>query len=545
MATELATTSSEKVHQFFEELEAHKSILTTCTNLFTTLSNHFSSLQDSLSQKSQSLDSKFQALESRSKETLESLHHRETSIPERESAAAARIEEQKEAALAELRNPAPSTVEIPATLKSLSRKMDSSALLRFIVSKRKESALLRAEIAPAIAEAVDPPRLVLDAVEEFLNSKTGTKSGVTDKRWGCGLLLQAMNLDSQVFSRKIVERAVGLVESWKEQMDKESENGAAEVVMFLQMVVCFGLRSRFDDEYLRKFVMEFATRRDMAKLAASLEFGDKMIGSCVLYRFVLFSLLNQSSIVWSWCTLAVAAAPLKTCILSEFVVSSDYGINYDNPFVFVVLAMEVGDWLHLWPDESSTSELNSIKAVIKCVEDHKLDSEFNLEKLRKRATHLEKAKAERKKSSSSGSKPQKKRAYGSGGSRGGGSSYSRPAKSAKVNAYSSSFSRRNLTTSLQPSPSARFSGPFNYPSQTMLDGSTANPYAATYGGHTQSPAGISQQHYSLSVDNLGPSSYRSSGSYAGQTSYGIYDYANAAPSTYQPPYTVDQTSYRG
>ncbi|KAJ1393506.1 Frigida-like [Sesbania bispinosa] len=532
MATELATTSSEKVHQFFEELEAHKSILTTCTNLFTTLSNHFSSLQDSLSQKSQSLDSKFQALESRSKETLESLHHRETSIPERESAAAARIEEQKEAALAELRNPAPSTVEIPATLKSLSRKMDSSALLRFIVSKRKESALLRAEIAPAIAEAVDPPRLVLDAVEEFLNSKTGTKSGVTDKRWGCGLLLQAMNLDSQVFSRKIVERAVGLVESWKEQMDKESENGAAEVVMFLQMVVCFGLRSRFDDEYLRKFVMEFATRRDMAKLAASLEFGDKMID-------IIDELVKTGK------EIEAVYFAIESGLTERFPpvnLLKSYVRNYKKNVATILMK---GNNSQAAADESSTSELNSIKAVIKCVEDHKLDSEFNLEKLRKRATHLEKAKAERKKSSSSGSKPQKKRAYGSGGSRGGGSSYSRPAKSAKVNAYSSSFSRRNLTTSLQPSPSARFSGPFNYPSQTMLDGSTANPYAATYGGHTQSPAGISQQHYSLSVDNLGPSSYRSSGSYAGQTSYGIYDYANAAPSTYQPPYTVDQTSYRG
>lgn len=181
MATQLAT-SSERVRQFFEELEAHKNILATCTTLYTTLSNHFSSLEDSITQKSQSLDSKFEALESRSRETLESLNHRENSIPERESAAAARIDEQKEAALAELRNPLPppatANLDIPDALKSLSRKMDASALLRFIVSKRKESSTLRSEIAPAIAEAVDPARLVLDAVEEFLNSKMTSKSGI-------------------------------------------------------------------------------------------------------------------------------------------------------------------------------------------------------------------------------------------------------------------------------------------------------------------------------------------------------------------------------
>ena len=93
--------------------------------------------------------------------------------------------------------------------------------------------------------------------------------------------------ESREHSRKIVERAVAVVETWKEHLDGESESGAAEVVMFLQMVVCFGLRSRFDDDYLRNFVMQFASRRDMAKLAASLQFGDKIIGSSFLCLFTL------------------------------------------------------------------------------------------------------------------------------------------------------------------------------------------------------------------------------------------------------------------
>ncbi|XP_050896646.1 uncharacterized protein LOC127103426 [Lathyrus oleraceus] len=308
MATQLvAPTSSqtEKVHQFFNELESHKNTLTKCTDLFTTLSNHFSTVQDSISQKLQTLDSKFQSLESRSKETLESLDNQENSIPERESSAAARIDEQKEAALADLCNSVPmSTLNISDALKSLSRKMDASALLRFVVSKRKESIMLRPEIVVAIKEAVDPPRLVLDAVEEYLKSKTEAKSGVTDKRWACGLLIQGLIAESSVYSRRIVERAAGLVDLWKEQLDGEHEKGAAEMVMFLQIVACFGLRSKFDDEYLRKSVMEFASRRDMAKVAASLEFGDKMIGlflffnlciCLVFFDYIIYvgSILNQ------------------------------------------------------------------------------------------------------------------------------------------------------------------------------------------------------------------------------------------------------------
>lgn len=160
--------------------------------------------------------------------------------------------------------------------------------------------------------------------------------------------------------------------------------------------------------------------------------------------------------------------------------------------------------------------------------------------MKKRASQLEKTKSERKKTSSSfGVKPRKR------GSRGGASSSSRPAKSAKTSVYPSSFSRRNAAP-LRSSSSARYSGSYNYPSQTMLESSTANPYAVTYGtSHTQSPAGITQQHYSLPADTLVSSGYRSSVSYAGQTSYGTYDYGNAAPQTYQLPYTVDQTSYRG
>ncbi|KAG4999221.1 hypothetical protein JHK82_020395 [Glycine max] len=517
-----------RVHQFFDELEAKKTILAKCTDLFTTLSTHFSSLQHSVAEKSQSLDSKLQSLDSLSKETLESLHRRETSIPERESSAAARIKEQREAALAELlRATPPPDPDLSATLKSLWRKMDAAALLRFVVSKRKESASLRAEIAAAMEEAVDPARLVVEAVEEFLKSKVA-KSGVTDKRWACGLVIQALMVssESREHSRKIVERAVAVVETWKEHLDGESESGAAEVVMFLQMVVCFGLRSRFDDDYLRNFVMQFASRRDMAKLAASLQFGDKIID--IIDELIKNGKEIEAVYFSSESGLTERFPPIDLL--------KSYHRNYKKN---VSAIFKKGNNNHATMDDSSTSELNSIKAIIKCVEDHKLESEFNLDNLRKRATLLEKAKAEKKKGSTSRSKPQNKR--------GSGSSSSRPAKSAKFNsAHSSSFSRRNLAPSLQPSPGARFSAPFNYPSQTIYNGATANPYAATYGtSHTQSPAGITQQHYSIPVDNLGPSGYRSSGSYSGQTSYGLYDYRNGAPPTYPPPYSVDETTYRG
>jgi hypothetical protein len=186
-------------------------------------------------------------------------------------------------------------------------------------------------------------------------------------------------------------------------------------------------------------------------------------------------------------------------------------------------------------EESSTLELNSIRAIIKCVEDHKLESEFSLDSLKKRATHLEKAKAERKKNSVAASKPQNKRAYGGGGGRGSGPPSYRPSKAAKyTNAYTP-FNRRNPPPPAQHSPAARYSVQYNYPSQSVYEGPGTAPYASSYGvPHSQSPAAIPRQQYALPGDSVGAAGYRASGSYGGQTSYGAYDYGNAVPPTYQP-----------
>ncbi|KAJ6862945.1 hypothetical protein NC652_039729 [Populus alba x Populus x berolinensis] len=188
-------------------------------------------------------------------------------------------------------------------------------------------------------------------------------------------------------------------------------------------------------------------------------------------------------------------------------------------------------------DESSTLELNSIKAIIKCVEDHKLESEFSLDSLRKRASLLEKTKAERKRgtSAATATKSQNKRGHGSSGGRDIGPTPYRQAKAAKFSYNYSSFSRRNASPPAQHSPARRYSGPFHYPSQSVYEGPAAAPYASTYGiSHAQSPSAIPQQLDSQPAENMSAAGFRASGSYGSQTSYGAYDYGSAAPVTYQP-----------
>lgn len=183
-----------------------------------------------------------------------------------------------------------------------------------------------------------------------------------------------------------------------------------------------------------------------------------------------------------------------------------------------------------YQEESSSVELNSVKLIIKCVEDHKLESEFSLDSLKKRVSQLEKSKSERKKSSAGNSKPQNKRAHGGGSSRGSsGPSSIRPSKAAKFSNSFRSFSRRNLAPPPQHSPAARYSASYNFPNQSVYEGPPQ--FASTYGGPpTQSPVDIPQQHYAGPVDDMGPAGFRGSGPYAGQPGYSVYDY-NAAPLT--------------
>ncbi|GAB4852570.1 hypothetical protein Ancab_016783 [Ancistrocladus abbreviatus] len=542
MATDVmdGNSSSSRVQKLFDHLEAKKSLLTTCTDVYKTLTSHFSSLEQSLAQKSQTLDSKIQALESESSKALELLQQRDDSLPERESSLSAQIEAQKQAALAEFENPAAQEAELFETLKSLCRKMDHSGLLKFVVSKRKESVALRAEIGNALLECLDPPRLVLDAVEEFVNQKAAKSSGggggLTDRRWACGMIVSGLFPPDELkegrkknvgpaFADSVVERALQVVEGWKGKVEESGEGlngvGPAEAAMFLQLMVGFGFKDKFDEEFLKKVVLEFAARRDMAKLAVAV-FGEKM--GDVIDELVRNGKEIEAVYFASESGLTERFRPVS--LLTTY-------LNISKRNVKNIL--KNGNHSASATDESNNMELNSIRAIIKCVEDHKLEAEFPIESLRKRLTQLEKAKAEKRKGSAGGSRPSNKRAHGSGGGRGGPPPPFRPSKAAKFSSPYPPFGRRNPPVPAHQSPVARYSGPYNYPSQSAYEGHhAAAPYGSTYGGpHVPASAPVPQQHYPLPVDNMGAGVARVGSSYAAQAGYASYDYGAASPTAYQ------------
>lgn len=506
----------ERVQSLFDHLEARKNVLSTCTDLYKTLTSHFSSLDRSLSQQSQTLDSKIQSLQSESHETLSLLDHRERSIPERAASLSAEIEARKQAALSEIDNPAQHNAGFVETLRSLCRRMDAPGLLNFLVLKRRESLSVREIMVNALGECVDPPRLVLDVVEVFVKKAAANKpsgnrvgGGLTDWRWACSVVVGGLfPLDDSKdaakkmegvkppFAGRIVQRAKDVIEQWKEKMEGSSgvlnRVGPSEVAMLLQLVIGFGLKEKFDQEFLRKLVLEFAAlRRDMPKLAVQI-FEDK-IGD------IIDELVNNGM------EIEAIYFATEAGLTQRFQPASLLKTYLNNCKRNTANIPKKGNSSSASMDDSINSEMNPVKAIVKCVEDLALEDQFPLNDLRKRLADMEKTKVDKKKNSSAPNKPLNKRAHGIRTSH---QPNSRPTKAPKISNSYPSFSHRNPAPQLHQSPVTRYHGSYNYPTQAAYETTMApaNPYTSVYGeslASSSSALPVQPPHYSLPVDNVG------------------------------------------
>lgn len=461
---------------------------------------------------------------------------------------AARTAETKDAAISEIGNLG------DLSQKGLSiycKRMDASGLVGFIQTKRKEPAGLRMEIASALHTSVDSMRLILDAAEEFVGMKVEGKAILADRRWACDMLIQSVVPVAEGdygAGRSLKERAARVLEKWKGVMgggDRSSGVCAAEATMFLQLVIAFGLKERFEEEFLRRLVLEFANRKDMPKLAVAFGFGNKigdiieeLVKSGKEVEAVYFA--SESGLSERYPPLSLLKLSLRNCRRNANNISKK------------------GKFSSAAVDKANSIELEATKALIKCVEDHKLEPEFSLEGLKKRVTELEQAKAKRKMGTTPVNKPSKKRGRGGGTGKASDPSTSRPVKSGRLSNASPSFRSRNPPQSHKVPP-ARYTGVSVYEepstvsyapaySGTHTKSSVALPpqygYALQEAGaysdtHTQSPAILAPQ-YGYALQEAGVSGVRSyHGSYGGETGYSAYEYTIAAttpayPSSYPP-----------
>lgn len=433
---EMTTEYPDRFKNFFEELESRRALLTTITDTHKKLINSFVSLDETLTKKSQILDTQIENFRKKTEKTLEALKVRENSIPDKEVTLVASVEQLKDAGIREIEkgnNYDPEAKTTAGLLKMWFRRMDSKGLVKFLLEKRKELLAVRAEITVAAGEAVDLPGFVLEAVEDLVESKvSGIKvKGMADRRWACGILIHAAfpigsDIGGVGIGRNIKERALKVLEVWKGVLGGGGDGGggscgnrgggdsggglvgSGEATMFLQMVIGFGLRHNFDDEFLMKLVLDFASKRDIAKIAVALGFGDKM-------RDLIEELVKTGKVIEAvyfvfeaGLTEQFPPVPLLKSILEK---------SRENTSKVLSSLDDV------------YNEMIIIKSVIKCIEDHKLESQFGIDDLNKRLSELDTIKAKKMSNSVPASTSKNKR---SRSQRGGGGGSSRPPKAVRL-----------------------------------------------------------------------------------------------------------------
>ncbi|XP_057780846.1 FRIGIDA-like protein 3 [Salvia miltiorrhiza] len=457
----LMDSTASKIQQLqkaFAELESHRAI--TLNLKWKQLEEHFHGLQKSLKRRFTELEEQEKEFDTKIVESKEMLEKRKAAVVAKEQTSLERLQEKRDAALSaimtamgkhekplslgsgvlsrENKVEAPfledkasdvsvtkSIENIKALVKSypglvkLCQEINSEGLLKFISDNRKDLVTLREEIPVALRAARDPASLVLDSLKGFYgtdmpNSDAKKDSNLIGLRRTCIMLMECLSslilgLDvdsvSGIISDSAKERAKAIAEEWKpklDYLDVDASNGnSLEAHAFLQLLATFGINSDFDHDCLSKLIPMVSRRRQTAELCRYLGLSDKMPGVIdvlvkngrqidavnLAFAFELTDQFSPISLLKSYLSEArKSPSPAKSGNTSP-------GVSTQN--------------------DVNEKELTALKAVIKCVEDRKLEQQFPVDPLQKQVLEIEKAKADKKRATEV-AKPQSKRPRASG-----------------------------------------------------------------------------------------------------------------------------------
>ncbi|TVU41666.1 hypothetical protein EJB05_15205, partial [Eragrostis curvula] len=409
-AAEGEAVTAATVSAGFAELERQQQLLATCTRLYQQLQDHFGSLERGLAARSDALRARRRAFDARTHRALDALHRREASIDGSVSRAVDHLGSLYAGAGAAVKaaaaaSPSETAAGLADSLRALCARMDSAAFLGFVVARRKEADALRAELPPALKLCVDPAKFVMDAVADVFPVDRREVKNPADLAWACVLILEAalpaladpdpeIGAARPLVPRAARERARGMAREWKEAAERKGGVEGAkppDAHAFLQHVATFAIAEREDRPLYRRILVSFSWRRQMPRLALTLGLEEEMAD---IIEELIAKRQQLDAVNFAYeAGLQEKFPPVP--LLKSYLEDSKKASSISS-------------------DESSTSsgqsgsnvnkkEQSALRAVIKCVEDRKLEAEFPLEDLRKQLEELEKAKTEKKKAASSAS----------------------------------------------------------------------------------------------------------------------------------------------
>ncbi|KAI4315990.1 hypothetical protein L6164_024010 [Bauhinia variegata] len=464
--TSLIDSTTSKIQQLqkaFAELESHRAV--TLNLKWKELEEHFHGLEKSLKRRFHELEDQEKEFENKTMKAHETLKKREAAVMAKEHVSLEKLQEKRDAAVFAIVNArekhrkvsseelaivsdrgqgTPVLEEKPVDAMSMAaegnlgdvnvslgsghlesnshpelvklcQEMDARGLHKFISDNRNQLATIREEIPLALRAASNAAGLVLDSLDGFYCVEVPNQNGKKDAnllglRRTCIMLMECLsvllkNSDcvSDIISEDIKDKAKAIAEEWKPKLDAldlDAGNGnSLEAHAFLQLLACFGIASDFNEDEFSRLIPMVSRRHQTADLCRCLGLSKKMPGiievlvnsgrqiDAVNLAFA-FDLTEQFSPV----------PLLKSYLKDARKVSSPVRSVNSSPTAQI---------------EVHERELIALKAVIKCIEEHKLNEQYPLDPLQKRVAQLEKAKADKKRETEA-IKPQPKRPRANG-----------------------------------------------------------------------------------------------------------------------------------
>ncbi|KAI7738414.1 hypothetical protein M8C21_021544 [Ambrosia artemisiifolia] len=457
MLLESTSSKIQQLQKAFAELESQRAV---SLNLkWKQIEEHFHGLEKSLKRRFTELEDQEKEFEMKTVQAQKALEKRRAAVVAKEEASLTRLQEKRDVAVIAISNAvkknknvhveavaesgvvnSEKSVDAVATecedvgrktlfgnvdvkllshpqLVKLCEEMDAGGLHKYISDNRKNLASIKEEMPNALNVAGDPGRLVLDSLNGFYiaegsNLDVKKDANLLGLRRTCIMLMECLsvllvNVDASTVSKVITEdvksKAKAIAQEWKpklDDLDLDASNGnSLEAHAFLQLVATFGIDSDSVHEDLSKLIPMVARRHQAADLCRFLGLSDKMPG-------VIDVLVNNGRHI-DGVNLAFAFD------LTEQFSPVTLLKSYMTEAVRVPSAIKAGNASPTAQSDVSERELSALKAVTKCIEEHKLENEYPLDPLQNRILQLEKAKAD-KKQATEVVKPQSKRPRANG-----------------------------------------------------------------------------------------------------------------------------------
>ncbi|RWW68057.1 hypothetical protein BHE74_00024437 [Ensete ventricosum] len=353
------------------------------------------------------------------------------------------------------------STEPSSELMKLCEEMDAEGLHKFISDNRKNLSSIRDEVPVALRSAVNPFILVLDSLKGFyageILGSNGKKDGnLLGLRRTCLMLMECLEQlladslsDERLLTSDIKEKAKVIAKEWKPKLDhldiEASSGNSLESHAFLQLLATFDIASEFDQDEICRLIPAVTRRRQTGGEAWNQEKFSPLM-------FIIHGKVEVTFIrlVDDLTPLVTSPSPARdSCgrVVGDFTLIDGFTSNRRTTHVVVPstthqrlhqhLHDHAFDGLSATSPLSTTSpasshdphgralsnpslneinerELSALKAVIKCIEEHKLEEQYPVDPLQKRILQLEKAKADKRRAAEA-AKPQSKRPRATGG----------------------------------------------------------------------------------------------------------------------------------